>query len=471
MNLMKLSLLGAALLMANLSQAQEINSITLTNNDRFVPLNLKSAIEQGLRQNHDQDLRQFKHSLLTIEEDRNWDSFWLPNLKFEVAVSDQRLKSFFGGSAKDQSFDRPGGVVALGIAEYTLFNWGRDYLPYLNNKTTYQRSKTRLNEERRELRLQIIDQYLDVLTKEKMVKIHQEQLRQATFIFRFNQDKAQLKKISQQEYYQSKSDYLRTQADYHQAKSDLESAERQLGELLNDPIDTRYRFTEQLKMLRIKATLDELLKESEKNNPQILDASTSIQIADRQYDLAKKNSLPLPKISLKVGAYQYQFDDNHSTTKFENELGTDSVEMVATVNATWDVFGSEGFLNTRQRQSAVLKRNQAIKEKEKHIHYAANQIKSLFRQAQHFERMQDILDAEVIALRSAFDVTLDNYTTGKTRFLDLQRALEEKGMREVQAIENKYFHAKSKLLLTKLAGLDDLPGESLENLTEYSANN
>ena len=85
--------------------------------------------------------------------------------------------------------------------------------------------------------------------------------------------------------------------------------------------------------------------------------------------------------------------------------------------------------------------------------------------------MQDILDAEVIALRSAFDVTLDNYTTGKTRFLDLQRALEEKGMREVQAIENKYFHAKSKLLLTKLAGLDDLPGESLENLTEYSANN
>ena len=111
-----------------------------------------------------------------------------------------------------------------------------------------------------------------------------------------------------------------------------------------------------------------------------------------------------------------------------------------------------------------------IKTKEKNIHSSTNSVKSLFRQAQHFERLQDILDAEVISLRSAFDVILDNYTTGKTRFLDLQRALEERTAREVHAVENKYLHAKAKLLLARLAGLDDLPGESLENLTEYSAN-
>lgn len=450
--------------------AQEGHAISLTNNDKFIPLNLKSAIEQGLRQNHDQELRQFRSSLISLDQDRNWDQFWLPNLKFEMQVSDQRLKSFMGGSAKVASYDRPAGTVALGVAEYTLFNWGRDYLGYLNSKSSNQRAKVRLEEERRELRLQVIDQYLDVLTKDKITKIRQEQLRQATFIFRFNQDKAQLKKISQQEYFQSKSDYLRAQADYHQAKSDQESAERNLGELLNDPIDTRYRFTEQLKMMRIKATLEELLAQAEKNNPHILDANTAILLSERQYDLAKKDSLPLPKISLKVGAYKYQFDDNHSTTKFENDLGTDSVEMVATLNATWDIMGSNGFFNQRQRKEAVLLRNQAIKTKEKNIHSSTNSVKSLFRQAQHFERLQDILDAEVISLRSAFDVILDNYTTGKTRFLDLQRALEERSSREVHAVENKYLHAKAKLLLARLAGLDDLPGESLENLTEYSAN-
>lgn len=467
MKLLLLSAFASSLLALPLL-GQDVAAISLTTNDQYVPINLKSAIEQGLRQNFDQELRLFRTSLINIQEDRNWDQFWLPNLKFEIGITDQRLQSFLGGSSKDTSYDRPAGTVALGVAEYTLFNWGKDYLGYLNNKSTYQRSKENLHEDRRELRLDLIDQYLDVLTKSKIAKIKQEQLRQATFIFRFNQDKAKLKKISQQEYFQSKSDYLRTQADYHQSKSELESSERQLGGLLSDPIDNRYRLNEQIKMTRIKSTLDELLSEANKYNPDILDAENNIKITERSYDLAKKESLPLPKISLKVGAYKYQFDDNHSTTRFENSLGTDSVEMVATLNASWDIMGSNGLFNQRNRKEAVLLRNQAIKEREKYQHSTKNQIKTLYRQGLHYERLQDILEAEVISLRSSFDVILDNYTTGKTRFIDLQKALEERTLREIEAQENKYYHAKVKLLLTRLAGLDDLPGESLEAITEYS---
>lgn len=468
---MKFLLLLMALCWTNFPLlAQEVTGISLMTDDQYIPLNLKSAIEQGLRQNYDQELRQFKFSYLTIQEDRNWDQFWLPNLKFEIAVNDQRLKSFLGGSAKDQSYDRPSGMVAVGIAEYTLFNWGKDYIGYLNSKASNKRAKENLQDDRRELRLQIISEYLDVLTKNKILKIKQEQLRQATFIFRFNQDKAKLKKISQQEYYLSKSDYLRSQTEYHEAKAKLEEAERALAGTISDPIENRYKITEQIKMSRIKSTLEELLDKAQKNNPDILDSENSIAMAERNYNLSQKDSLPLPKISLKVGAYKYQFDDNQSTTRYENSLGTDSVEMVATVNATWDLLGSNGLFNSRNRKEAILARNQAIKEKEKYQHSTRNNIKSLFRQGQHVERIQDVLEAEVQSLRSSFDVTLDNYTSGKTRFTELQRTLEERTKREVQTEENKLAHARIKLLLTQYAGLDDLPGESLESITEFSIN-
>ncbi len=459
------TLLLASLIISGGASAQT-GQIKITYDENITPINLKSAVEQGLRKNHNEELRRFDLQLLSLNYKDDRDDFWLPNIKLEMSTTDDRLGHLFG-QTKDSTYNTPSGVMALSLGDYTLFNWGKDYLNFLNQQTTYNRQTKILSEDRRDLKHEIMMKYLELLTANEILKIKQQKLRHASFIFRFNYDKAKQRKISRQQFYQSKTLYLSSQEEYHLAKSDVEQLDRDLGYLINDKVDTRYRISEQIRFQRVKGSLDDLLGKGVENNSNILNAKTNITTADREYQIAKKENLPLPKISLKLGAYKYQFDDNSSGTKYENELGSDGVDLVASINASWSLTGRGGIFNSRNTKRAVLNRNRAMRQLTQYKHNTRNEIKSLYRLAEYYEKKQSILETDVQTLRSSFDVILDNYTTKKTPFLDFKDILEDKTQREIDYAMNKYNHARTKILLAKTCGLEDLPGENLEQLTEY----
>lgn len=62
-----------------------------------------------------------------------------------------------------------------------------------------------------------------------MLKIFREQLRQASFIHRLAREKLQLKKIRAQEYYQTRSEYLRSQTEYQQALFEVGTEEEDMA--------------------------------------------------------------------------------------------------------------------------------------------------------------------------------------------------------------------------------------------------
>ncbi|MCK5883124.1 MAG: TolC family protein [Bacteriovoracaceae bacterium] len=444
----------------------QTSPVKITYDENITPINLKSAVEQGLRKNHDEEIRRFDRQLLDLDYKDDRDEFWLPNIKMELTTTDDRLGHLLSQN-RDASYNTPAGVMALNLGEYTLFNWGKDYLKFLNQKSDYKRSSSKLSEDRRDLKHNVMLKYLELVTANEILRFKKTQLRHASFIFRFNYDKAKQRKVSRQQFYQSKSVYLHSQEEYHLAKSNVEQLDRELSYLINDTVQTRYRLTEQIKFQRIKGSLNDLLEKGIKRSTNILDAKNNVVTSDREYQIAKKENLPLPKVSLKLGAYKYQFDDNNSDTKYQNSLGSDGVDLVASINASWTLTGRSGLLNGRRTKRAVLNRNRAMRQLSQYRHNTQNTIKSLYKLAIFYERKHNILQTDVQTLRSSFDVILDNYTTKKTPFLNFKDILEDSTQREIDLVMNKYEHARTKILLARNCGLEDLPGENLEQLTEF----
>lgn len=57
----------------------------------FRPLNLRSAIEQGVRSNHAQTIRTFRLEQLELEREDIISGFWYPQLRLSLSTLPQRI--------------------------------------------------------------------------------------------------------------------------------------------------------------------------------------------------------------------------------------------------------------------------------------------------------------------------------------------------------------------------------------------
>ncbi|MCK6594008.1 MAG: hypothetical protein L6Q33_02325, partial [Bacteriovoracaceae bacterium] len=73
-------------------------------------------------------------------------------------------------------------------------------------------------EEKKDLKLVLITDYIEVIKKKNLLKIRQDQLRRASFVYRLNKEKVNVGKTSQQDYYLSRANYLEAQNEYHASK-------------------------------------------------------------------------------------------------------------------------------------------------------------------------------------------------------------------------------------------------------------
>ena len=93
------------------------------------PLSLGGAIQQGIQQNHDQINRQFQKEIIEIDWKDQWSSFWLP----QIDISFYHSSSDCSITENELSYRKPssrntGGQFSLNLGEYSIFNWGKDYL-------------------------------------------------------------------------------------------------------------------------------------------------------------------------------------------------------------------------------------------------------------------------------------------------------------------------------------------------------
>ena len=443
---------------------QEADKYKLT--DSYKNLQLNDVIEQGLRKNYDQNLRGQRQELNEIAFSGVKSAFWLPELKVSLTTDDQKIATLRSSERQPTNphSTSPSGTLGLSLGDYTVFNWGKDYALYLNKKGIFERNTQIYNESKRELKLDLINSYFSLMSSKNIEKIRQDQLRQTSFVYRLSKEKITVGKTSKQDYYQARSEYLKSQNDYHEAKITADQTDENVAFQIADPVGTKYVINENLDYRRIKITLDEALKISEKNNPTLLTNKMLMENAEREYDVALKENMPLPKFSINLGAYNKRFGPTTNTTRYETYSNSGNVELVASINTTWSLTGEDGFLNSNKLATARIGKEISMKEFEKNTHYTQSFIRQTYKTILSLQNQIVILEARLPSLQKTFDTILDNYLNGRTKFYDFSLALDDLTNTKVFYEQVKLQHLNAKLTLARLMGVEDFPGENFELL-------
>ena len=433
--------------------------------DRYKTITLSGAIEQGLRANYNQIDRKHEKEVLEIDWTDTKDGFWLPQLKLTLSSSEQRMARLRRGRNNTQPNDRiPTGTLALELGEYTVFNWGKDYLAYLNSRDTYLQGDRNLKEKRRSLKHDIIKKYFEVLYYSKVYEARKQQLRHASFVYRYNREKVSLRKVGRQEYYQGRAEYLQAQNDFREAKVLKELADEQLSWMISDTPGTRYLLGDDLNYRKLSTTYTEAIALGAKNNPSILDAETSVKNAKRTHEITLKENLPLPKFSINLGAYTHTFNSANHTTRYETYAGDSNLDIVATVSASWAITGPGGLFNQRKTDRSMFQQYRAFNSLAQKKHQNKSNIQTHYYNIKNYEEQIKILEAREVTVQKTFDSVLENYLNRKTAYLNFQDALLDMTQTDILLAKYRFLHTATKVSLATELGVDDFPGDNFETM-------
>jgi len=429
-------------------------------------LDINIVIEQGLRLNHDQHLRQFEGELIDLNWKDAYYSYWFPQVDI-VMTSSELLSSVNQKNKNPQNnLKAPTGSVGVEVKEYSLFNWGKDYLQYRSDKNTYQRSVQVLSEQRRELKLILIAEYFNLITLKKIEFFKKDQLRHASFVYRLNKEKFTLNKIRKQEYLQSRDEFLRAQDEYQEAGMNAAVGDERVAYLIGDSSSTRYNLKENIVYKKLFIKQEEAFQMSAQRNPDILNTLNDVENANISYEIEQKDNLPLPKISLNFGAYRHSFGQDYHHTRYERTPHDGDVDITASINATWNLVGPGGLFNSRKTARALVTKNMAVKNYLKYKHLTKSQIRETFKKIIHLQSQIDILDAKIETVEKTFDTTLDNYTRTQTSFINIKDSLISLTQTKEDYAMAILEHLQQKIRLAKLIGIENLPNDIFETLTK-----
>lgn len=432
-------------------------------------LDLRSVLEEGFRRNPFQQIREQQKEQIELLKTDLLQKFWLPTVSMELQSSNQKVDRFRESSQNTPGMgaqQAPTGSLGIVIDEYTLFNWGRDYLQYQNDKQTLNRSNQQLVEARRRLKFSLISQYFNMIRVKAIKGIFQEQLRQTSFIHRLSREKLQLRKIRAQEYYQTRSEYLRAQTEYQQILYEVGIQEEELANLLGDEYRGAYRSVEQLKYVSVNTSMDEAMKYSQEQSVDYRNAKLAYDNASRTYEKTLKDNLPLPKFSFNLGTYRTGFDPDGTSWNYQTTPGNRNIELVAAIDMKWTLLGEGGFFNSRQNQQTFL--DKRITE----INFFNTRralevrIRTIYRTLRYLEQKVEIAQFQHKNAQKNYDSVLDNYIGGKASYSDIKLAIDNLVNSFSNSENVKYDHLLKKLELAEFMGLEDFPGENFESLAQ-----
>lgn len=430
-------------------------------------LDLRSVLEEGFRRNPFERIRDYQRESIDLLKTDVWQEFWLPTVSLDLQTSNHRIDRFRESSQSTPGMgaqNAPTGSLGLVIEEYTLFNWGRDYLQYQNDKQVLNRATQRLTEQRRQLKFNLIGQYFDLVRSREIKKIYQEQLRQSSFIHRLAREKLQLRKIKAQEYYQTRSEYLRSQTEYQESLFDVGIQEEEMANLLGDEYRGAYRTTEELKYVTVNVRMEEALKYAQEQSVSYRNAKVAYDTATRSYEKQLKDNLPLPRFSFNLGTYRTGFDPEGTSWTYQTTPGNRNIELVAAIDMRWTLIGEGGLFNSRDNKQAFL--NKRIAE----INYfnvkreLEVKIRTIFKTLRFLEQKVDISTFQYKNAQKNYDSVLDNYIGGRATYADIKFAIDNLVLSKINAENAKYEHLLKKLELADFMGLEDFPGENFEQL-------
>ncbi len=443
---------------------QNINELDLSATHEI--LTLADAIELGIQKNYNIVEQQIQYSLSELQWKNTYDSFWFPELKIKLNTGPHQILNLKNW---DNSASSNSGSLSVGFDQYTLFNWGIDHLHYLNEKNSFERSKENLHENRRNLRHNLIISFLNLIRAQEYLKLKKEYLRQFAFLYRLNKQRAVLKKISKAEYYHSRAVYLKAQHLYNQTLIDTEALEEQMSLDIGNKPGTRYKIGQTINFIPIQGKFTDFKRLTNINNTNILEEQNNVKIKTRNYHIALKENLPLPKFTMNLGAYTHTFSTNSSSSDYLTDASNDGINVQATINATWTLWGENGFLNSRKQKYATIEKDLSLKKLNFEQTSAISLTRKYYKNVLNYQNQIKILESQKLSSEKMHNLLMDSYLKKKVSISYLQDSMDLLHETLTYLIQKKFEHAKAKILLAQNIGIDDLPGKNFEQLATYEA--
>jgi outer membrane protein TolC len=453
--------LWALLLPRDLSSAVMPKGIS---NYHYKPISLKAAIQQGVQKNHAVGMRDHQRGILNLSWQGQWSAFWLPSIDLTMSVDPYRILRIRNSTDLDGAQSKhTGGGLALTFGEYSVFNWGKDYMAYLNNKQIFKRGLQSLTESDRQLKFDIITNYSNLVTQYQVLATQKLFLRHASYVYKLTKEKIAAKKISGQEYYQTRVLYMKAYQAYLEAKRRWINDNEKLAFLIDDEPSTRYILNEELKFIHLEKELVNLTNVGRKNSPQVLSAFSQKKVAQRSYEIARRENMALPDFKINLGAFTQSYNTGQSDQFFGNFSGNKNLEVTASLTATWNIVGVDGFLNNRKLQNAHLQRQLSTRSLKRQEDMMSYLISNYYHQVKNYEKQVKLSIEQESTAESAYNITFNNYTLRKTSFLNFLHSLQDLTSTKVGYLERKRDHLNTKVQLASVVGIPDFPGNLFEN--------
>ncbi|MCB9062795.1 MAG: TolC family protein [Halobacteriovoraceae bacterium] len=453
--------------------------IQQTSSQTFNPysktIRLKDVLEEGLRESYDQKIRDWQERKLDLNWRDTYLNYWYPKISLTFNTSTHSVGTLKpGGGETDDRSSIPSGSFGLAISDYTVFNWGKDYLNYQMSQLEFLRDKKEYNEERRSLKHDLFIRYFE-LDKIKRTEDHYKQkLRHATYMYRLMKEKVTARKINRRYFYQSRTEYLKAQRSYYEAKIARIQADESMAILLKDENNPSYIVIDELEFTKIRLALSEVLELAKNNNPEILEATKDLKVASKGHELALKENLPLPKFTVSLGAFKHSYNvgsvDSRYATSDSSTSGTSSlindIDIVATLDSQWTLFGENGLLNKNLTEKALIDKKLAKHKLEYANHRAKTLLRQIYKTIINLQNRVLILEAQIANDEKSFNQLIDEFNDGKVSFQDYREALDFYIESLIEYDETKFEHFKYKIMLAKTIGIEDFPGENFENMAK-----
>jgi outer membrane protein TolC len=426
---------------------------------------LADIVQEGLQMNGEEKVRDFSRRSLDIEDKDNHQGFWYPRLELFLETDNMRLlRAYKGNKGPTPNTDTPTGRAGIGFREYTLFNWGKDHLNFMVRRNTINRERIVLSEEKRNLKLDLIEAYFELARRQMDEEIYKDQSKNAQFFYRMARERAGIGKITRAEYYQARNEYLRAQSEYQASKFDIISANERLVNLMGVSSETVYRPVDRLQFTKVKLPLTDAVTLADTDNSSVLDWRTALENAQKNQEKARKDNLPLPKISVNLGAYTYAFSKNVNTLGYETYPGSDDIEVAASINATWAIWGTDGFLNQRKLEKAAIAKEVAGLQLTNAKRTAQTDARKRHAGILNIENQIEVAKARIETATKALDTLKDGYLSQRVRMYELADALRAWKDAATNYEKLKYDHLREKVEMARTMGRDDLVTEHFDDV-------
>ena len=424
-------------------------------------LTIDQALEQGLRKNFAQQDRQYQQKMIEYQLKDIKADFWPPNVSLRLETSPHRIMGLKEGKKNTAPGTSPlaKGSLVLDLGEYTIFNWGKDYLNYLGKRSRIYQENRVLEEKRRTLRHQIILAFAKLIMLNSVKDALKKQLRQAAFVYRLNKEKAHLKKIPVGDFYLARGEFLRAKGEYEHGVEQAHFQSAEMAALIADPPGINYTVVGQIKYQKMGLVLEKGLELGLKSNDEVYRAEEAVLQANLNQTLVRRENMPLPKITLNLGAYRYFFDERTRDTAYEIRAGNTDLEVIATVKATWPIWGKGGIFNRRKFNMAQQKSYRATNQLAQAKHFVRSEVDKRHRRIKFLETQMAVARSRQKNITKSFDLILEGYFSGKAPFADYSRALVELAQAEINLATTRWEHFKEKVTLAEKMGVEDFADE------------